>query len=106
MKQIINLINSTKKGWYLGKGLRAFKLNEFRSALESYKLALQYSYDNFEPLIYESIAFTYHKLNKFDQALNNAKMSIEQYASIKSHPQRYSLRIQRLNELIRRLETD
>ena len=105
LKFLQEIINSSRSGWYSGKGFKAQKKKQFERALHFYKLARRYSDTRFDPVIYESMAFVYCELNQYKEALFAAQKSIKQYNSVENKDHKFSSNIKKVKELIKYLES-
>ncbi|MFA6012749.1 MAG: hypothetical protein WC799_22350 [Desulfobacteraceae bacterium] len=102
----MSFINSLKSGHYSGKGFKAARHKKYKKALYYYELALKYSEHDIDPVLYDSKAIALYNLNRFDEALINAKKGIEQYNSVKNKDQKIVVRIKILNEMVQHLESE
>jgi len=100
MKCILQFISSARSGWYSGKGFKASKQGKYEKALSYFELALMNTKDNFDPVVYDSMAIAYYKLNRYEEALTNAEKSYDQYQSIGGDDPKIKKRINTLKELI------
>ena len=95
----MGFINAIKNGWYAGKGFKASRHEKYEKALYYYDLALKYSDNCHDPVIYDSMAFALYKLNRYEEAVINTRKSLEQYSSYKGDYQKIYERIERLKGL-------
>ncbi len=100
MKCILQFIASAKSGWYSGKGFKASRQGKYETALSYFERALLNTKDNFDPVVHDSMAIAYYKLNRYEEALTNAERSFDQYQSISSDDPKIKKRINMLKELI------
>jgi len=75
------LINSGKVGGYIGKGNKCLKKKEYEKAVNYYFSALKYNKKNIgiEAILRQNIAYAYELLDNKEEALKNARMSLELY---------------------------
>ena len=71
----------------------------YEKAIDYFTRALAHSWNKYDPVIYDSMAIAFYKLNRHDEALANVKMSIEQYSSYKGGYEKVDERVKELKKL-------
>ena len=104
LRYLTEFINNCRPAWYSGRGFNAYDKKQFERALRYFKLAQQYSKDDFDPLIYEHEAFVLFELKRFKESLEKARKSFDQFNSIETKDIKICESIKRVKSLIDHLE--
>jgi len=95
----MKFIKSLISGWYSGKGFKSMRKDNYEKALYYFERALTHSWNNYDPVLYDSMAIALYKLNRHDEALVNIKKSLEQYSLYKGGYQKADERVKELKQL-------
>jgi tetratricopeptide (TPR) repeat protein len=95
----MEIIDTIKSGWYSGKGFKAIKNGKYEKALSYLNIALDASPTGFEPVLYETLSIAFYHLDNPLESIQNARKSIEQYATI-NDDSKYDSRIKTLERII------
>lgn len=105
---ILELIESGRSGWFSGKGFKAARHKNHEEAIEFFKLALKHSTSEYDPVLYDSMAFSYYNLGNLSEAFVCAERSIKEYLELKD-PEKENpdtdRRIGALQELVIRIKS-
>jgi len=99
------LFRAAASGWQSGRGNKSFRQREYAKALDRYLCALAKT-DNKgeEAVLRQNIAVTYEQLGKYEEALQNARISSDLYEETGVDTPQINEAKARVMEMIRRLE--
>ena len=99
-KNVKETLRAMKSGWHSGKGFKSLRHNNYHKAIEHLKIALEYSNNAIDPVIYDNMSMAYYGLNKENKAIKLAEKSIRQYLLTDKIDESINRRIKYLQAMI------
>ena len=99
-KNVKEALRAMKSGWHSGKGFKSLRHNNYHKAIEHLEIALEYSNNAIEPVIYDNMSMAYYGLSQETKAMKLAEKSIRQYLLTDEIDERINRRIKCLQGMI------
>lgn len=98
------VIDNIRSGWYTGRGYKAASREDYETALNYYKMAIQCSKEKNDVVLHDSMAIVLYKLGKHKDALYYARRCLKIYQELELTDPISLKRIYNIEVLIEHLE--